>query len=171
MAESAMTKLRKHQFIPLIDTSETVHTNEWNPNWQRIKKSTIFALNPNPQTVTQDYISDEFPIEEIEKYLPELPQEVALYEKDPIYDFMFKLFYNLPVGTAIQHPALICFGGSEKKAWQIKQTTLVLGELNTVDGKLSFTMKFGGNIDRGTYAISDAGVTTFTPEAAAAATE
>ena len=171
MAESAMTKLRKHQFIPMIDISESIHTNEWKPDWQRIKKSTIFALNPNPQTVTQDYISDEFPIEEIEKYQPELPQEQALYEGDPVYDFLFKQFYNLPVGTAVQRPALLLFGGTEKKAWQIKQTTLVLGELNTVDGKLSFTMKFGGNIDRGTYAISDAGVTTFTPEAAAAATE
>lgn len=162
MAESAMTKLRKHEFIPFLDVSGTANSSSWVPNYKRIDLSTIFSLNPNPQTETQDYISYETPVEEITQYQPELPQEIALYEGNPIYDYMFGLFFGLPVGAETKIPFLMCFGGSEKKAWQVRQTVVVLGELNTVDGKLSFTLRLGGDIERGTYSISSDGVPTFT---------
>ena len=58
-------------------------------------------------------------------------------------------------------PTLICFGGTDKDAWQIKKTTIVFGELNTVDRKLNFTLKFGGDIDKGTYVITS-GTPSFT---------
>lgn len=158
MAESAMTKLRKHEFIPFIDVSGTGGKT---PEWKRIDLSTIFDLNPNPQTETRDYISYETPVEEINQYQPELPQEIALYEGNPVYDYMFNMFYNLPVGSETKVPFLLCFGGSDKKAWKVDQTTVVLGSLNTVDGKLSFTLKLGGNIEKGTYSITG-GAPTFT---------
>lgn len=166
MAESAMTKLRKHEFIPFLDVSGTSNSDSWSPSWKRIDLSTIFSLNPNPQTETQDYISYETSVEEITQYQPELPQEIALYEGNAIYDYMFSLFFDLPVGSEIQIPFLMCFGGSEKKAWQVRKTTVVLGELNTVDGKLSFTLRMGGDIERGTYTIL-AGVPTFASDTAA----
>lgn len=154
-------KLRKHQYIPFINTG-TVDS----PVWARIDKSTIFSLNPNPQTTTQDYIAYETPVEEIETYQPELPQEIALYEGNPVYDFVFDKFFNLPVGSEAKVPVLLCFAGMDAQAWQIDDTTIVLGELNTVDGKLSFTLRFGGDIQRGTYTISD-GKPTFTEVGAA----
>ena len=157
----SVTKLKKTEFIPFIDTSGTISSASWVPTWKRIDLSTIFALNPNPQTTSQDYISYETPVETIDKYQPELPQEIALYQGNPVYDFMFDLFYDLAVGTAATVPVLMCFGGTGKLAWQLEQSTVVLGELNTVDGKLSFTLKLGGDIDRGTYVIT-AGVPTFT---------
>ncbi len=152
----SMTQLKKTDYIPFIDvgTADTA-------SWKRIDYSTIFSLNPNPQTKSMDYICYETPVEEIEKYQPELPQEIALYEGNDIYDFVFEKFYNLPVGSEAKVSLLLCFGGSDKKAWQISETTLVLGELNTVDGKLSFTLKMGGDIERGTYTITT-GAPTFT---------
>lgn len=158
MAENAMTKLRKHEFILFIDTSKTGGKS---PSWKRVDLSTIFDLNPNPQTQTMDYISYETPVEEIEKYQPELQQEIALYEGNSVYDFVFGMFYDLPVGAEAKVPALICFGGTGKKAWQVMDCTLVLGSLNTVDGKLTFTLKLGGNIQKGTYTITD-GAPAFT---------
>lgn len=165
---AGMTKLRKHQFIPFVDVSKTVGTSAWTPEWKRITYSTIFDLAANPETTSEDYIAYEVPVEEISKYAPELPQEVALYEGDPTYDFMFELFFNLPVGSETRLPVLMCFGGSGKKAWQVKETVVVLGSLNTVDGKLSFTLKLGGTIQRGTYEIAE-GVPTFSETTAAAA--
>ncbi|MBQ7976817.1 MAG: hypothetical protein IJ300_14120 [Clostridia bacterium] len=150
MSNVTEIKLKKTEFIPFLDTSG----GATDATWKRIARSTIFSLNPSPQTESLDYISTEIPVEEVKNYIPELPQETALYEGDPIYDFMFQKFYELPVGSACVVPALICFGGTSKKAWRCN-ATLVLGELNTVDGKLSFTIKFGGNIDRGTYTITD----------------
>lgn len=148
-----MEKLKKHQFIPFLDVSGT-SGGDWKPEWKRIDLSTIFDLDPKPQTETMDYISMELPVEEVERYQPQLPQEVALYEGDPIYDFVFGLLYELPVGSGAQVPLLMCFGGSAKKAWQVKKCTLVLGSLNTVSGKLSFTLHMGGDIERGTYTVT-----------------
>lgn len=149
-----MEKLKKHQFIPFLDVSGTVG-GTWKPVWKRIDLSTIFDLDPKPQTETMDYISQELPVEEVARYQPQLPQEVALYEGDAIYDFVFNLLYELPVGSGVQVPMLMCFGGSGKKAWQVKKCTLVLGSLNTVSGKLSFTLHLGGDIERGTYSVAD----------------
>lgn len=157
----AEIKLTKNQFIPFIDTSETIHSGTWTPTWKRIDKSTIFDLNPNAQTKELDYISQELPTEEIESYKPELPQEIALYAGNPIYDFVFNRLYGLHVGDAAIAPVLLCFPGTTtKKAWQIQRCVLVPGNLNTVDGKLSFSLKFGGDIERGTYTITE-GAPTF----------
>ena len=154
-----MVKLKKHQFIPFLDVSGTVG-GDWKPEWKRIDLSTVFDLDARAKTATLDYISYETPVEEIERYQPRLPQEVALYEGDAIYDFVFKQLYDLPVGEGAQVPLLMCFGGQQKKAWQVRRCTLEVGNLNTVTGKLTFTLHMGGNIERGTYTISD-GVPVF----------
>lgn len=153
------TKLTKDKFIPFLDTNKGSGT----ASYARIDKSTIFALNPNPQSESVDYICYASPVEEIDHYEPELPQEIALYEGNPMYDFIFGMFYDLPVGSAAKVPALLCFAGSDKKAWLVPENVIQLGELNTPDGKLSFTLKLGGNIQKGTYAINaETGVPTFT---------
>lgn len=155
------TMLRKHQCIPFLNTGSAQ-----TPSWARIDKSTIFSLNPNPQTETQDYICYETPVTVIDHYEPELPQEIAMYEGNPMYDFVYGLFYNLPVGEDAVVESLICFPGTDKKAWKIDETTLVLGEMNTVDKKISFTLNFGGDIARGTYTISSAGEPSFSTASA-----
>lgn len=160
MPNAVMTKLKKTDYIPFLDTSSDVTAS-----WMRIDKSTIFALNPNPQTNTYNYISTETPVTEVDHYEPALPQEIALYQGNPIYDFIFDKFYNLPVGSACEVPLLMAFGGTEKKAW-LCTATIVLGELNTVDGKISFTLNIGGNITKGTYTITD-GAPSFTAAASA----
>ena len=153
------TKLTKNLFIPFLDVNKGVG----DASWQRIDKSTIFSLNPNPQTESTDYICYESPVEEVDHYEPELPQEIILAEGNPIYDFVAKMFYDLPIGADVTVPALICFAGSDKRAWLVKDNTLQLGELNAVDGKLSFTLKLGGTITRGTYSIDQStGAPTFT---------
>lgn len=153
---AAEVTLRKHQCIPFLDTSKTSTAN-----WVRIDKSTIFELNPNPQTTTEDYICYESPVTVIDHYEPELPQEIVMNENNPCYDFIFEKFFDLPVGEACKVPLLICFPGEDKKAWRVNDNMIVLGNMNTVDKKISFTLKLGGNIDKGTYTITS-GVPTFT---------
>ena len=152
------TTLKKHMCIPFLD----VNKGTGEASWKRIDKSTIFALNPNPQTNTNDYICYETPVTEVDHYEPELPQEIVMNEGNPMYDFIYSQFYDLPVGEEAKVPCLICFPGEGKKAWKIADTTLVLGEMNTVDRKISFTLNLGGDITRGTYTVT-AGVPTFAP--------
>lgn len=154
-------KLRKNQTIPFMDTNQGSGSYAWN----RIKRSTIFALNPNPQTSEEDYISYETPVTEITSYSPELPQEVACYAGDPIYEFIAAMFYDLPVGSGVKCPVMVCFppnGDNEQKAWVMDETTVTLGEWNAVDGKISFTLNLGGDVKRGKYEISSSGEVTFT---------
>ena len=159
---STETKLTKNNFIPFLDITKGTTTAVW----ARIDKSTIFSLNPNPQSESVDYICYESPVDEIDHYEPELPQEIALYEGNPMYDFMFQMFYDLPIGSEAKVPALLCFAGTGKKAWMVSDNVIQLGELNSVDGKLSFTLKLGGDISKGTYTITS-GVPSFTPASGA----
>ena len=157
------TRLRKHQCIPFLDTTKGGAT----PSWTRIDKSTIFALAANPEIEEMDYICFESPVSEVDHYVPSLPQEIVLNAGNPMYEFVSKFFHDLPVGEDAKVPALICFppnAENEKLAWKVDDCVLELQEYNTVDRKITFTLRLGGNITRGTYTITN-GVPTFTPDA------
>ena len=154
----AMKKLTRNQFIPFLDTAKdsTYAAN----TWKRIDYSTIFELTMNEQEEDMDYICFANAVTEINSNKPELPQEIACYEGNPIYDFMAKEFFEMPTGSDTKVPFLMCFGGTGKKAWRC-MATITSKVLNTVDGKITFSIKLGGDIDKGTYTIED-GVPTFT---------
>ena len=154
----AMTKLTRDKFIPFLDTAKdlTFVTS----TWKRIDYSTIFELTMGEQEEDMDYICYANAVTEINSNKPELPQEIACYEGNPIYDFMFQQFYDMPVGSDVKVPFLMCFGGTGKKAWRCV-ATITSKVLNTVDGKITFSIKLGGDIEKGTYTISE-GAPTFT---------
>ena len=153
-----MTKLTRNLFIPFLDTAKDSTFAE--NTWKRIDYSTIFELTMNEQEEDMDYICYANAVTEINSNQPELPQEIALYEGNPIYDFMFDQFFNMPIGSAVKVPFLMCFGGTAKKAWRC-MATITSKVLNTVDGKITFSIKLGGDIEKGTYTI-ESGVPTFT---------
>ena len=153
----AEVKLTKNLWIPMIDISD----GSGEPEWKRIDKSTIFDLQMNPEEETFDYISQELPSTEIKSYAPSMDQEIATYRNNPIYEFMQKKFYNCDVAHG---KSLICFpedGEGNKKAWLVPDTTFSLASINPVDGKLTWNMKFGGNVERGTYEVASDGTVTY----------
>lgn len=157
----ALVKLTKNQFIPFLDTAKDLTFAAC--TWKAIDLSTVFELTVGEVEEEMDYICYENAVTEITSNKPELPQEIALYEGNPIYDFMIGELQDLPTGTGCKVPFLICFGGTGKIAWR-GICTISSKVLNTVDGKVTFSMKMGGDIAKGTYAIT-AGVPTFTPAA------
>ncbi len=153
-----LTKLKKHRTIPFIsiDGGET---------WLRIGKSTIFTLSLNANVVTNDYIEDEAPTDEVTYYKPTLPQELAAYKGDPAFDAVYAMFYSRPTGTDAQVPCLIVFDGEVSTsdadwgdtgyhAWACS-ATLVLTDFNTVDEKITFTLNLNGTIGEGVIGIVD----------------
>lgn len=153
-----MTKLTRDKFIPFLDIAKdlTFATSIW----KRIDYSTIFELIMGEQEEDMDYICYANAVTEINSNKPELPQEIAIYEGNPIYDFMFEQFYNMPVGSDVKVPFLMCFGGTGKKSWRCV-ATITSKVLNTVEGKIKFSIKLGGDIEKGTYTITE-GAPTFT---------
>lgn len=163
----AEKKITKNKVIPFLDISGSANKgNEWVPDWRRIDKSTVFDLAFNPQSTTEDYIAYESAIEEISGYQPELPQEIGLYRGNAVYDYVEDLCYNLEVGDALRIPFLLCWPPDEDekiKAWQVKECRLLLNNYNSVEGKVTFTLKIGGDINRGSATISD-GKPVFAPK-------
>ena len=159
----AEKKITKNHVIPFIDVSKTVNSGSWNPEWKRIDKSTIFDLSFNPQSESVDYISMEAAVEEVSSYQPELPQEIALYRGNEIYDFVEELCIEMPVGDDIKVPFLLCWPPKDGtiKGSQVKECRLLLSNYNSVDGKITFTLKLGGDIEKGTVTVSEAGVPEF----------
>ena len=174
MAEIVKTrKITKDKVAIFLDTSKTVTSGSWVPEWKRIEKSTVFDLAFNPQSTTEDYIAYETPIEEISGYQPEIQQEIALYRGDPVYDYIEDLVYDLEVGDALRVPALLMFPpkmdasgnlNGDIRAWQVKEARLLLSNYNSVDGKVTFTIKLGGTYDRGTVSVQN-GVPVFSAKA------
>lgn len=162
----AMTKLTRNQYIPFLDTAKD--STFKSSTWKRIDYSTIFELTVGEVEEDMDYICYENAVTEINSNKPELPQEIACYEGNPIYDFMFEQLYNLPTGSDVKVPFLMCFGGKGKKAWRC-MATITSKVLNTVDGKITFSIKMGGDIEKGTYTI-EAGTPTFVANVSEAST-
>ena len=156
-----LVKLKKNQYIPFLDTAKD--STFAASTWKAIDLSTVFELTVGEVEEEMDYICYESAVTEITSNKPELPQEIASYEGNPIYDFMIGELQDLPTGTDCKVPFLICFGGTGKIAWR-GICTISSKVLNTVDGKVTFSMKMGGDITKGTYTIAE-GVPTFTPAA------
>lgn len=154
-----MKRLKRNQYIPFLDVTQD--TTFLANTWKRIDYSTIFELTMNENEEEMDFICFENSVTEITSNKPELPEEIACYEGNPVYDFMIEHFYNMPTGTEAKAPFLMCFGGEGKLAWRCV-ATISSKVLNTVDGKITFSIKMGGDIERGTYEIAD-GEPVFTP--------
>lgn len=161
----AKTKLKKHQTILMIDVSD----NE-TPDWARIGKSTIFDLALNANIVTNDYIEDEMPTDEVTHYKPTLPQELQTIKGDKAFDFLYDMLYNLPTGEDVKIPVLVIFAGNNGtdeapvyNAWLV-QATIILTNFNTVDEKITFDISFGSTLSKGTATITD-GKPVFSPAA------
>ncbi len=155
----ALTRLKKHKFIPYINVSTTS-----TPSWARIGKSTIFDLTLNANIVTSDFIEDEMPTDDVTYYKPTLPQELQTNAGDASFDFIYGMFKSLPTGEDIKKEVLLVFAGASSPfdAW-LTNSSVILKDLNSVDEKILFDLNIN-SITQGTVVIdADTGVPTFTP--------
>lgn len=155
-AAPALTRLKKHKFIPFINTA----THDA-PVWARIGKSTIFDLALNANIVTSDFIEDEMPTDDVTYYKPTLPQELQTNQGDPAYDFIYKMFKALPTGEDVKKEVLIIFAAKEGPfdAW-LTNSSVILKDLNTVEEKILFDLNIN-KVTNGTVTIED-GTPAFT---------
>lgn len=152
----ALTRLKKHQFIPMINIG-----TESEKKWARIGKSTIFSLTWNAETEDSDYIEDEAPTSELLKYVPSMDQELVTNEGDPAFDFIYALAKKRATGEDAKKEFLLVFAGTKSPydAWDCPHCMIEIKELNTVDQKITFALHFGPIVN-GTATVSE-GVPTF----------
>lgn len=156
-------KLTRNLFIPLIDKNKLTGTTSESYAWVRVDKSTVFELSFNPQEETFGYIDAANDSTEVTSYQPELPQEIILDNENALYAAMFDFCMSLPVGSDAVVPCLLVMPdtstGEATKGYLWKEATISPQSLNSVDGKLSFTMKLNGELTRGTVAASNGSFT------------
>lgn len=155
-----MSKITKNNYVPCIKVD-----GDYTP----IDKSTIFELTAGEQENDYDYICYENPVTEVDANKPELPSEIVLDTTNPIYNYVMGKFKALPVGSDCLEDFLMCFpdetDGKFKSGADAWSCQVLLSEktLNTPDGKVTFSLKAYGDIDHGTYSVTESqGVKTIT---------
>jgi hypothetical protein len=161
--------IKKHEIAVYLDASATA-----TPDWFRIAKATELKIAMNPETEEYDYIADENPTTELDRYAPEISgMPLKMYKGNDDFDFFYDKFYNMAIGSEANVNALIVYkfdyteAGTEPvvttyKAWQAG-ATISVDEMNANDSELSVNIALN-NITKGTVVFSD-GNPTFTEAA------
>lgn len=157
-------KLTRNLFIPTLDTSQGSGTANYVP----IDLSTVFEFSWNANTETYSYICYKNDTNEVTGYAPTMDQEIILDNTNSMYKFLYPLFMSMPTGSECVVPCLLIepdmTTGEPTVGRLWAKATVVPTSLNTVDGKLSFTLNFNGDAVEGTVAKTD-GKITFTETA------
>lgn len=129
--------------------------------WKRIKKSTELTLSMNAETEDTEYIVDEIPTTELERYKPAIDQAIKMIKDEPDFEFFWKMYYDMAVGEAAKLDILIAFmfddisksSTPQFRAWKT-QATVTFDSMNANDSELSFTLAFGKEIKKGYVTVT-----------------
>lgn len=135
------------------------------PTWVQLSKSTENTISPNPETEERKFITDENPRTLITRYSPELNNPLTLFKGEADYEYFWPKFYGLPTGAGAETEILVVFMNEKDTsgnydAWK-SDATLIMGDLDPNNSQLTFTVKFGGTIERGTVKVTS-GTPAFT---------
>lgn len=143
-------QLTRNLYVPLVDTSKGSGTANWVP----IDLSTQFELAYNPNTETRSYICYKSDYTVVTGYAPSMEQEIVLDSENPLYKFMDEYLNTFPTGSDAEIPFLLArpalTTGSPTVGLMWEKAVIVPNTLNTVDGKLSFTINLNGDPTKGT---------------------
>lgn len=141
------SKTKKHQ-VAIYVTDETdferaiANTNAL----IRIGKSTANTITANPATNTYDYIDQEQPETEVEKYAYSMEHDIAAYRGNADYEWAFEKFYNADSGDNAKGYAIIVFYDHEQTAGVYKAfaapITVSVSSADWVTGVVNVSIAF-----------------------------
>lgn len=135
------------------------------PVWKRIKKSTDNTISMNPEMLNFDFIDQEAPTQEVDRYAVALSQPLTMYKGEDDFEFFFDKFFNQAVGADAHVQGLVVFyshqtAANTYKAWKA-DCVLAIDNMNPVASTITANINFNGTTDKGTAAVT-AGVPVFT---------
>lgn len=169
-----MSNLTRNLFIPYVDANTLKKAVDPTAtgtgyDWTQIDKSTIFDLAFNPQEETNGYIDEANDTTYVKSYQPELPQEIILDSENPLFRVMYDFCMAMPTGgdavcpVLLRTPDLDTSKATVGRVWE--KAIVSPSNLQTVDGKLVFTLKLNGEVKLGTVTEAD-GKVTFSEDSA-----
>lgn len=174
MADTTTTRFpdfSRDKFVPCIDGNKIRRligqTEEGTGYaWARVDKSEVFDLALNPQEVTKAYIETANDETSINSYQPQLDQEIVIDGNNEVYSLMYEFFMHMPTGSDAEVPCMLIMPSvtdpdvADAYVWD--KAILSPSNLNTVDKKLTFSMKLNGAMKRGTGEKGTSGRFEFT---------
>lgn len=159
MSLAAGTMVKKFHVALFINSG-----TEAVPVWTRIQKSTDNTITMNAETKTFDYIVDESPTDEVDRYKPSLSQPVTMYKGNTDYEYFFNKFYEQHTGDDAHSQILVVYYSADVasayKSW-LCDCVIIIDNMNPVESTLTANINFNGTTDQGTAVIT-AGVPVFT---------
>lgn len=151
--------VKKYEIAPFLNTALTSGgvVNTSSPTWTRIKKTTSFDLNMNPETESRDFICDKNPTVELLRYAPSFSTPLVMYKGEDDYEFIFKKFFNLAIGDKSKAEIMLVFyqepvdssaTHTHFLAWKAP-CSVTINDLNSVDETITFDTSFNGKIVKG----------------------
>lgn len=163
-----MAKHTRDLFVPFIDTTfgETAGTYTWVP----VDLSTVFEFAFNPSTENYSYICYANDTTEVTGYAPTMDQEIVLDSSNPLYKAMREWMMSFPTGSKAKVPLMVVMPDMKTdkptEGYMWADGSISPGSINTVDGKLTFTLNFNGDVTEGTVSGVGTDTVTFTPKTA-----
>lgn len=84
MSEAVKQLVKKHKIGLFLDPGT---------GYKRIKKSETLTISMNPEENEYDYIADENPTTEVDRYKPSIDQDLTMYKGEDDYE-MVCIFMN-----------------------------------------------------------------------------
>lgn len=164
MAEVKQEMRKKHLNYLFLNTG----TKE-TPAWVRVSKSTDFAIAYNGETEVFDYIANENPTTELQRYSPSIPQTQKAIIGDGIYDFIADMARKQKTGLDAVVQAMIVRQQKDSSGKNLAETFNALLTIDTDDfvaGTITYTIAQRGDVTLGTATVAE-GKPTFTADAQA----
>ena len=129
-----------------------------------IPTSVVFECPYCEEENEYDYIADENPTTEVDRYKPSIDQDLTMYKGEDDYEMVWPYFYERKTGQEAHIKCMIVFmhepaSGGGYLAWET-DSVLSVQDLAAVDKKLNFKVIFAGDITNGVATMS-AGTPTF----------
>lgn len=160
MSDTAKQMVKKHKIGLFLNPGT---------GYKRVKKSETLTISMNPEENEYDYIADENPTTEIDRYKPSIDQDLTMYKGEEDYEMVWPYFYERKTGLDAHIKCMLVFmhepaAAGGYMAWET-DSVLSVQDLAAVDKKLNFKILFGGGITNGTAVVTN-GVPTFEAETA-----
>lgn len=156
--EERFPAFSREDMIPLIDMNAIkrflgVETDGDGHAWTRVDKSEIDEITFDAQTETKKYIDTKNDYTYINSYNMSEPQEIITDGNNECYSLLYEYSMHRPTGSDAEVPCMQLFPSvmepGKADAFLFENAMLVPGTINFVDKKLTFTMQFNGDMQRG----------------------
>lgn len=141
-------------------------------SWARFRKQNEINIKYDAEVSEENYIDEDGPTSEVERYKVSFDGEYVAYKGDAIFDYLDEIRQSRATGTAAETDVMLVYiYDSEGEAYSAEKSTAAItitefgGEGGGGKAHINYTVNLNGDPKRGTCTITN-GKPAFTESAA-----